>query len=275
MKPLLRTSFIAFFACFGALACASKASDGSSTSPTSSDADSVDNGEATASSAQASRFDQMLFGSVQGQDPSAAASSLAAAQWWPAGCATRAKDPTNPHVVRVTLNGCSGPFGMLKHSGEITVTFSKNADGSLHAQATSSNMTINGKGVSYSAAADVTVASGLITVDFDGAWTRENAKGETVSHTRQGTTVIDLAAKCRTTNGTGATNVGARQIDSTFKDYKVCRKADGSDACPSGEIIHTRKPGGASVTFTFDGSADATVTGPKGNSVSVPLVCTP
>jgi hypothetical protein len=264
-----RLFFVAL--CFGSVSvgCASKASSSSS------DLETTDNTEASASAAQTSRFDQMLFGSVQGQDPAGAASSLVAAQWWPAGCATRAKDASNPLVVHVTLADCSGPFGIVKHSGNITVTFSKSADGSLHAQAASSDMTINGKAVTYSADADITFASGQITIKHDGAWTRENAKGDTVSHTRSGTTVIDLATKCRTTNGTAVTSVASREIDSTIKDYQVCRKADGTDGCPTGDIVHTRKATGNSVTFAFDGSAEATITGPKGNTFSAALVCTP
>jgi hypothetical protein len=271
MKTL--TSSLVAIACFGAVAmgCSSKSS-GTTSDDT---ADESDSSESSASASQASRLDEMLFSPVSTQDPSSAAVSLAAAQWWPAGCATRTRDATNPLVVKVTLNDCSGPFGLKEHTGDIIVTFSKNADGSLHAQAASSNMTVNGKAVTYSADADITVSGAIRTVKFSGAWTRENARGETVSHTRQGTTVIDTSTKCRDTTGTAVTRVGAREVDSEIKEYKICRKADGSDGCPSGDIVHTNKNTGRSVTFAFDGSADATVTGPRGNSIQVPLVCTP
>jgi hypothetical protein len=274
MKTLAR-SLVAFVACIGAMTvgCASKATDDSSAA-SSSDPENADSTEASASSSQASRFDEMLYGPVQGQEPVAAAGSVAAAQWWPAGCATRARDATNQLVVHVTLKDCTGPFGLVHHSGDVTVTFSQNADGSLHAHAASSNMTVNGKAVTYVADADITVSGADRTVKYRGAWTRENAKGETVSHMRQGTTVIDTSTKCRDTNGTATTNVGSREVDSTIKDYKVCRKADGSDACPTGEITHAHKLSGKTITFDFDGSAQAKVTGPKG-SVEVALVCTP
>lgn len=255
-------------------ACASKSSGTDTT--TSPDAqESADSTEASASSSQTSRFDEMLFAPVQAQDPEAAAGAVAAAQWWPAGCASRQRDGSNKSVVHVTLDNCSGPFGLVHHSGNITVTFSKNADGSLHAQAASSDMTINGKTVTYSASSDITVSNGERTVKYDGAWTRENAKGETVSHTRQGTTVIDTTTRCRTTNGSAVTSVGNREVDSKITDYKICRKADGSDACPSGEIVHTHKASGKAVTFDFDGSAEAKVTGPKGNTSEAALVCSP
>ncbi len=137
-------------------------------------------------------------------------------------------------------------------------------------------MTINGKPATYSADSDITVdaAAKTVTIKHNGAWTRENAKGETVSHTRAGTTVVDVAAKCRTTNGTGVTKAGAREVDSTLKDYKICRKADGSDACPTGEVTHAHKLSGKTFTVEYDGSAQATITGPKG-SAEIALVCTP
>ena len=271
----LTGSLIALVACLGAVTvgCGSKATDTGSTSADASE--NADSAEVGASSSQTSRFDEMLYAPVAGQDPEAAAGSVVAAQWWPAGCASRARDATNKSVVKVTLNDCSGPFGLAHHTGEITVTFSKNADGSLHAQAAGSNMTVNGKAVTYSADADITVNGATRTVKFNGAWTRESAKGETISHTRTGTSVIDTSTKCRDTNGSSVTKVGAREVDSAMKDYKTCRKADGSDACPTGEIIHSHKLSGKSITVEFDGSAQAKVTGPKGNSIELPLVCTP
>ncbi|GAC1518420.1 MAG: hypothetical protein NVS3B10_20360 [Polyangiales bacterium] len=269
----LTRSLLALVACFGAVAvgCSSSSTNASS----SDDAENADSTEASASSSQTSRFDEMLYGPVQAQDPTMAATAVAAAQWWPAGCATRTHDATNPAVVKVSLKDCSGPFGLVHHTGDITITFSKGPGGELHAQAASSNMTVNGKAVTYSADADITVSGATRTVKYTGAWTREGAKGDTVSHTRQGTTVIDMAAKCRDTNGSAVTQVGNREVDSAIKDYKICRKADGTDGCPSGEIIHSHKLSGKTITFAFDGTAEAKVTGPKGNSIEVPLICIP
>jgi hypothetical protein len=220
-----------------------------------------------------SRFNQMVFSPVTSQEPEQAAAAVASDQWWPTGCATRTKDSTNPAVVHIHLEDCTGPFGLRKHTGDITVVFSKTPGGLLHAQATSSNMTVNGKDVSWSGDADVVVSGTLRTVDYNGAWTRQNLRGETVSHTSDMTIVIDTATKCRTANGTSVTLVGDRKIDSTIKDYKMCKTADGGDGCPSGTITHTNAAADKTVTVQFDGSAEAQVTGPKGNSVGVPLVC--
>jgi hypothetical protein len=220
-------------------------------------------------------MEHMLFAPISVADPAMAASSVATAQWWPAGCATREKDKSNPDVVHIHLNDCTGPFGLRHHTGDITVTFSKNADGTLHAQASSANMTVNGNPSTFSRDSDISIAGASRTVKTTGAWTRVNAKGETVSHTTDTTTIVDTSAKCRTTSGTAQTNVGKREVDSTITDYKVCRAADGSDECPTGEITHTRTNSGETITISFDGSADATETGAKSGTEQLPLVCTP
>lgn len=267
----LSRSFAFALPCVAALAigCSAKSDSGS-------DPDGSDSTEASASAAQEGRIQEMLFSNVSSVNPEDAAAG-AAQQWWPAGCATRQRDATNKAVVHITLNDCTGPFGLRQHSGDITVTFSKGASGGLHAEATSANMTVNGKPVTYAASADITIdtTAKTITIDSNGAWTRVNAKGETVSHTRQGKTVVDVAKKCRDWNGSAVTKVGNREVDSTAKDYTICRKADGTDGCPSGEITHTHKASGRTVIVDFDGSDEAKITGPKGNSVDVQLVCTP
>ncbi len=254
------------------LACASKSP---TTASSASAVESGDGTESAASTAQTSRFEEMIASPITSQDPTMAAANVAAAQWWPAGCATRAKDPTNSSVVHIYLNDCTGPFGLEHHTGEITVTFSKNADGSLHAQAASSNMTVNGHAVTYSRDADITLSATQRTVKANGAWTRENAKGETVSHTANTTTVLDIASRCRTTNGTAVTRVDERENDAKITDYKICRKPDGLDGCPSGTVTHTHKLSGNVFTAMFDGTATAEITGPKGGMTAVPLVCTP
>jgi hypothetical protein len=254
------------------VACSAKSS-GSSTSTDSNAGDNSDASEAAGSAAQTSDMEQTLLGSVTSADPASAAGSVAAAQWWPAGCATRTKDASNPLVVHVHLESCTGPFGIRKHTGDITVTFSKNADASLHAEATSANMTINDKPVTFSASRDISVAAGIIDVKGHAAWTREDAAGDTVSHTTNVETKIDVAKKCRTSNGTAVTTVGTREVDSTLTDYEVCRGADGVDECPSGKISHTHKATGRTVSVSFDGSNQATVTGPRGGTAEVTLVC--
>ena len=230
-----------------------------------------DGNDANAAMSQSGAVEFMLTSPVSSNDPATAASAVAAAQWWPAGCATRAKDPTQP-IVTVTLNNCTGPFGLVKWSGTMTVTFAKNADGSLNVKAASTNMTTNGTPATFAMDRNITVdASTTRTVKGTSAWTRTNANGETVTHANSWTAMVDAATKCRTVNGTGTTTVGTKAIATTSKDYKICR-TNGIDGCPSGTLTHVMTPGNLAVTIGFDGTSNATVTGPNG-SRKVALVC--
>lgn len=230
-----------------------------------------DGGDASAAMSQSGAVEYMLTNPVNSVDAATAASAVAAAQWWPSGCATRQKDPTQP-IVTITLNNCSGPFGLLKWNGTLTATFAKNADGTLNVKAVSTNMTVNGNPASFTMDRNITVGTGT-TRDVKGSttWTRTNANGVQITHSNQWTATVDSATKCRTVNGTGATTAGNVSIATTAKDYKVCRPS-GIDGCPSGMLTHVVSPSNASVTVMFDGTNTATVTGPNGTR-SVALIC--
>jgi hypothetical protein len=248
------------------IACASKKSNGPD--------DNADGVDVAASTAQVSRFEEMEASPIATTDPLQAASALAGAQWWPAGCATRSRDASDPATVHIHLDDCTGPFGLRHHTGDVTVVFSKNADGTLHAHATSANMTVNGHPVSYERDKDIAISGTTRTVTSTGSWTRENADGETVTFDAKLSIVVDLGARCRTTNGTSVkTKINGREVDSTITDYKVCRGPDGAESCPSGTITHTHVTTGKTITVEFDGSATAKVTGPRGATALVPLVC--
>jgi hypothetical protein len=260
--------------------CGSKAST-SSSSGENTDSDtlqlSTDGQEASASSEQSTHIGNIIFASLSSEDPAKASGEAAGApsKLWPPGCLTRAKDPTNPRVVHLTFKDCTGPFGLVKLNGEETVTFDKGADGKLTASFTSENMTANGHPVQHSATAEITVVGTERTVVWQGAWTRVNGKGETVAHTSDLTIKVDTSTHCRVENGTAKTNVGDREVDTTIDDVKLCPNASGAEGCPSGTVTHTRTKNGKSVKVEFDGSAEAKVTGPNGNSIEVALVCTP
>jgi hypothetical protein len=231
----------------------------SSTSESISAQEAADSNDAQASNAQDAHFVSMFSENASSVDPTEAATSNAMnAMLWPAGCATRAKDPTTPNAVDVTLKDCSGPFGLVQVSGELIATFSKSASGGLTVQVASNDLTANGHPVTESGTGEITITGTTRTVAWTGVWTRVNAKGET---------------KCRTINGTAQTNVMNREVDASIKDYKVCKNAAGDDLCPSGEVTHTHKLTSRTLTVDFDGSAEATITGPKGGTLDVPLVC--
>ena len=254
-----------------ATGCSAKTSSSSGDVATATEeADSVD---ANASSAQTSQFSEIFVQSIQSSQPEQAAIQVQGSGLWPVHCSTRTADPTNPRVVHIHFDGCTGPFGLVSLSGDMTAVYSTNASGGLHVEVTSSDLTANGKPVSHSGSGDVTMNGTERDIAWTGAWTRVNAKGETVAHTTQLAIAVDTVKHCRDVNGTAVTNVADREVDSTIKDYRFCKDAAGEDECPSGTVTHTHVKSGRTITVSFDGSTEATFTGPRGGTLEVGLVC--
>ena len=215
------------------------------------------------------------FDAVSSAEPAASVSALVAAPLLAvdAGCRTRAKDPNDPAGVIITLHDCTGRFGVHHVSGEELVHFSKGEGGVLHADFHSEGLTVDGRPASHTASADVTFASGARHVAWQGSWSTVDARGAAVDHTSDLTIDVDTSTHCRTRNGTGATTVGGREIDSSVQDLVVCRDADGDAGCPTGTVIHTGKASGKSLTVSFDGSDQASVTTPRGQTFDRGLTC--
>jgi hypothetical protein len=208
-------------------------------------------------------------------DPVQASASLVAAPPDPgdAGCRTRVHDPNDPSTVIITLHDCTGLFGRRHVSGTEIVHFTPGANGILHADLQSEDLTVDGLPASHTASADITFDGSMRHVAWQGSWQGTSEQGDAVSHTSELTIDVDTAAHCRTRSGTGVTTVGGRQIDSTITDVKVCRDASGDAGCPTGSVVHTRTSTGKQVSVVFDGTAEAEVTGPRRRTFAVPLVC--
>jgi len=188
-------------------------------------------------------------------------------------CRSRAKDPSDPSTVIITLTHCAGRFGNKDVSGTEIVHFTVGSDGVIHADFHSENLTANGKPASHTATADITVSGTTRTIAWQGAWERTNDKGVTVKHTSDLTIVVDTTTRCRTRNGTAVTNVGSREISTEITNLQVCRDESGTPGCPTGEVVHTNKAKEKTVAVEFDGTNQAEVTTPKGLTFEKPLIC--
>jgi hypothetical protein len=237
----------------------------------------TDGSEASAASSQSTHLGNVVFSALTSQDPDKAAGDVAGppTKLWPAGCVAKAKDPTDARVAHVTFTDCTGPFGLVHLNGEVVSTFSLGAGGALHVDLAGKDLTANGHPITYAATADVTVDGAMRNVKWHGNWTGTNTKSQTIAHTSDLVIVVDTTAKCSTSDGTAVTTVATRAVDTTIKGYKICLAADGITlSCPTGTVTHTGKLTGKSVTTVFDGSDQAKITGPGGNTFDVPLVCT-
>jgi hypothetical protein len=239
--------------------------------------DFSDENLATSSAALSTGEGTQELSNISSNDPAAAATAFVSVSDKD-DCRTRARDASDPNVVHVTLNDCTGHLGRHSVSGTITITFSANADGSLHAEHQSDSLTVDGKPATHQASADITFDGDQRHVTWHGTWTHTNKNGELVTHTGDRIIDVDRATHCRTVNGTGVTHVADREIDSTITDFTTCEGPSDVDACPTGTIEHDNLTKNRTATETFDGSdtAHIDIVKPKGETTrDVTLNCGP
>lgn len=198
-------------------------------------------------------------------DPSAAADAIVN-DGDAEGCRTRVKDTENPNVVHVFLDNCTGRFGRHTRSGEITVTFSTNEDGTLHADHQSVWLTIDGQPATRHATADISFDGDIRHVVWHGEKTMTKEDGEEVTRIADHVLDVNRQTHCSVVNGTATITRGDKVVQATLSDLTTCELADGQHTCPTGSINATVEGRDVEITKSFDGTETVVieVTKPKG-----------
>ncbi|MBK6460314.1 MAG: hypothetical protein IPF92_04805 [Myxococcales bacterium] len=237
----------------------------------------ADEESATVSSALDTGMSASELENLTSADASLAARSLAAGET--KDCKTRTLDAEKPNVVHVKLTHCSGRFGRRVVDGDITVTFTANADGSLHAEHVSDSLTIDGRPATRVVSADITFTAEGRRVVRRATKTGTNARGHAFTRRSEEVVLVDRASRCRTINGAGVANFeSGRIVESKITDLRLCEDAAGVDLCPTGVVAHSNASANKQVTQRFDGSSTSQVeiVRPKGNETRTwSLDCAP
>lgn len=198
-------------------------------------------------------------------DPAAMADALVAKSKED-GCRTRVKDAENPNVVHVFLDNCTGRFGRHTRSGEITVTFSTNDDGTLHADHQSVWLTIDGQPATRHATADITFDGETRHVVWHGEKSVTKADGEEVTRVVDHVVDVDKRTHCSVVNGTATITKNDKIVHAELVDLTSCELAEGGHSCPTGTINATVEGRDVRITKSFDGTETAVieVVKPKG-----------
>jgi len=258
MKKTLRSSLYALIlsplllaACGGS---AAVATDGENA------ADSADTASVTAS---------MSSLTTDGVDASATTATAAAASAQvkalallsPQGCATA---QVNGSTVNYTLNGCTGPYGLINATGTVSATYAL-AAGVLTVTLSGNNLKANGSTVNLNATATVTGAAGSRQAAVTSSTSAQTARGRTITHSGNYTAGWD--GSCLTLNGAFTTQIGLIGWNTSIANYKRCQ-----GMCPaSGTVVITA--GANTATVTFAGGATISYTDSKGDSGTVTLTC--
>jgi hypothetical protein len=186
---------------------------------------------------------------------------------WPNACA---QVSANGADITVVYNDCSGPRGLVHVTGTLDLTISVSLTGAISVHAAGTNIEVNQAVLDIDADGVYTVSGTQRTLAVTSKGTGTGPRGNEIDHSGNYTLSWDPSTTCGSIAGhwqtdlSNATNAIERSNDLTLS------KCLG--ACPTGMLTH-HFFGGASVTVTFDGSANATWSASTGASGTVALAC--
>jgi hypothetical protein len=204
-------------------------------------------------------------------DPDAAAARAAArpSHLYPEACAVKTSDGANLHV---TLTDCTGPFGKVHLNGGLNAVFSPGQACSVHAEIQDDGtLTGNGQPVDYRASADIVNKPGERDVTWAGHWTATTKRGRHVEQDSSLNILVNGATDCLDIVGTTKGHVDEYPFGTTIDGLAVC-----PGKCPSAGTVSATFEGkhrDVSLTVRFDGSDTAHVTGARGRTFDVKMVC--
>ncbi len=185
------------------------------------------------------------------------------------GCATATR---KLNVVTYVMVNCTGPYGLVKVSGTLVVTYTRQLDGSIKAVASGTGLQVNNGTLDLDATAVYTRdASGIEKAVVQTKGKGTGTKGHTADRTGSYTVTRDLSKSCVSVDGTWNTQWdGSRAASST--EVTGLTKCSGECPAAGGVIKHTGVLG-KTITLSLDGSAVASYATSGGKSGTINLQC--
>jgi len=204
---------------------------------------------------------------LTGDQVAAHIAANASTRFTPAGCATATATGSN---VKLTLNDCTGPRGLLHITGELDLTASVALDGTISVHAAATALMVNRATIDIDSDATYAVSGTTHTLTVQTMGSGTGPRGNDIDHTGQYTITWDVSSECRSIAGHWSTEFSNGSASAArSNDVNLMRCAGG---CPTGMLTH-HFLGGASLTVTFDGSNVAQWSASTGKSGSVTLSC--
>ncbi len=182
----------------------------------------------------------------------------------PAGCATQT---TKLNVVTYTFDKCTGPYGLLRLDGTLTVQFTPSSTSTVQIQLAATGLKISTVSVDLMASAEIIVGVTQNSASVTSSSSATNARGDSATHSGSYTAGWD--GTCLTLDGTFSTTIGTVSWATEIANFRQC-----SGMCPDagGSVVVTGDQGG-SVTVHYTDGGSAEVTGSAGTRGMIPLAC--
>ena len=172
------------------------------------------------------------------------------------------------NIVTYTLVDCTGRWGLLRVSGTVVGTYTKNVDGNLQVELAGTGLTVN-NGVGDWKATAVRTSAGLVrTIEVTTDWKGYTAENRATSRKGVYTAILDSGAFCVGLDGDWNTKIGLVAWNTSVQDFRVCK-----DACPDDGGTVTWTSGARSTVLTYDGSDVASWSNSDEKSGTLDLAC--
>ncbi len=190
----------------------------------------------------------------------------AKALYFPKGCLAVTSDDA-AKTVTYDFADCAGPNGIFKIRGRVVASYTT-APGLLTLNLVGNDLQVNRSVVDWSAHAVISSAGLEREMLWQGTLSGTTARGKSFSRTNTKTVTWRFGERCYAVSGVSEGTVRDRFLRTEITDFRRCQ-----GACPeAGGKISISNAAKLKVEITFDGSAEATYTTPKG-SMTVDLAC--
>jgi hypothetical protein len=195
----------------------------------------------------------------------------ARAVYFPRGCLhVTAPDASTGDAAVYTFTRCIGPNGLRSVTGEVKARSTTTADGSLHLDLSASDLAVNKATLDWAATAVISVApDGERRMTWNAQLSGTTARGRAFARTNDYTITWKPGEACFALDGKADGRVNGREIHTEIEGFQRCRRG-----CPdAGRIVVTNVAKGRTFELAYDGSNQATFTGPNGKTSTIPLLC--
>lgn len=193
--------------------------------------------------------------------------------FFPAGCVTSEVDRAEPSTLRHVFDECSGPWGLLKVSGKVTVKYSattQNGEPALKLEVTGDALKIRRSTADFHATAIVGGKDANRKMTYVAELSGTTARGRPLSRNVNWIERWRVGEQCLTLDGTTEGTVGTRGIKTTIERFQRCK-----NACPAagGVITVENTSTAASLRIEFNGGPSVTVKSSEGAEKDITLAC--
>lgn len=195
----------------------------------------------------------------------------AKALYFPRGCLTVTPGDAATQTegtAKYEFDGCTGPAGLLNIKGVVDVTYHATLN-HLTLDLVATDLQVNRATVDWTAHAEIDAVDANRTMTWKASITGTTARGREISRTNEKVIDWTIGEPCVGIDGVSQGNLGGRSVKTEVNDFRRCR-----GSCPEagGSIVVTNVDRNVSIEIKYDGTNQATLVTPKGES-KIPLLC--